>query len=123
MQRRRFAIELGYGADLHGADMNKAAHRAVRDAISRVCLCGLVEIMNLRDFAGVHVSVEVAVPVPEAVNGDALLALIPIGTKDVRVISGGMRTAGLQVDRFGPDQSDIVMACAALTVFVESKQE
>lgn len=123
MQRRRFAIELGYGADLHGADMNRAAERAVRDAISRVCLCGLVEILNLRDFAGVHVNVEVAVPVPDAVDVEALSKLIPIGTRSVTVVPGGMRTAGLQVDRFGPDQSDIVMACAALTVFVESEQE
>lgn len=116
---KRFAIELGYGADLHGADMTKAAVRAVRDAMSRVCLAGLVEILGLKDFAGVHVHVEVAVPVPEAVDTAALAPLVPIGTVSVKVVQGGLRTAGLLVERFGPDQSDIVAACAALTVSVE----
>ena len=116
---KRFAIELGYGADLHGADMTKAAVRAVRDAMSRVCLAGLVEILGLKNFAGVHVHVEVAVPCPEAVDAAALAALVPIGTVSVTVVQGGLRTAGLLVERFGPDQSDIVAACAALTVSVE----
>ena len=34
MQNKRFVVELGTGADLHGADMTKAAVRAVKDAIS-----------------------------------------------------------------------------------------
>ncbi len=116
---KRFAIELGYGADLHGADMTKAAVRAVRDAMSRVCLAGLVEILELTDFQGVHVHVEVAVPCPEAVDMTALAALVPIGTVGVNVVRGGLRAPGLRVERFGPDQSDIVAACAALTVSVE----
>jgi uncharacterized protein (TIGR02058 family) len=115
---KRFAIELGYGADLHGADMTKAAVRAVRDAMSRVCLAGLVEILGLSGFEGVHVHIEVAVPVPEAVDAAALIPLVPIGTVSVNVVAGGLRTAGLRVERFGPDQSDIVAACAALTVSV-----
>ena len=40
---QRYIVELGTGADLHGADMTKAARRAVKDAISRSCLCGLVD--------------------------------------------------------------------------------
>ena len=115
---KRFAIELGYGADLHGADMTKAAVRAVRDAMSRVCLAGLVEILGLKNFAGVHVHVEVAVPCPEAVDAAALAGLVPIGTVSVKVMPGGMRVPGLLVQQFGPDQSDIVTACAALTISV-----
>lgn len=116
---KRFAIELGYGADLHGADMTKAAARAVRDAMSRVCLAGLVEILGLDGFEGVHVHVEVAVPCPEAVDASALAALVPIGTVSVKAVPGGLRAPGLLVRRFGPDQSDIVAACAALTVSVD----
>lgn len=120
---KRFAIELGYGADLHGADMTKAAVRAVRDAMSRVCLAGLVEILNLKDFQGVHVHVQVAVPVPEAVDVSALVPLVPIGTVEVSVVPGGLRTPGLLVERFGPDQSDIVAACAVLTVSVNPTEQ
>ena len=37
---RRFIIEFGLGTDFHGQDVNKAAQKAVRDAMSRCCLCG-----------------------------------------------------------------------------------
>ena len=34
MTRKRFIVELGNGADLHGEDVTEAACRAVKDAIS-----------------------------------------------------------------------------------------
>ena len=39
MARKRFIVELGTGADLHGEDVTEAACRAVKDAISSNCLC------------------------------------------------------------------------------------
>jgi uncharacterized protein (TIGR02058 family) len=118
MPPKRFAIELGYGADLHGADMTKAAVRAVRDAVSRTCLCGLVEILGRGDFAGVLVHAEVGVPEPGAVDAAAVLAAIPIGEKTLECVAGGLRVPGIEVPCFGPGVSDIVVACAALTVSV-----
>ena len=115
---RRFVIELGTGADLHGADMTKAAVRAVRDAISRSCLCGLVEILDRSSFEGVHVHAEIAVPEPSAVDVEAVKAAIPIGEKSISIVSGGLRVPGIEVPAFAPGNSDIVMACAALTVSV-----
>ncbi len=120
MALKRFAIELGYGADLHGADMTKAARRAVKDAISRACLCGLVEICGRGDFQGVHVHAHVAVPDPGTVDREALLAAIPIGEKTLEVVAGGMRLPGIEVPCFGSGVSDIVVACAGLTVSVEA---
>ncbi len=120
MPRRRFAIELGYAADLHGADMTKAAVRAVRDAVSRVCLCGLVEICGRAGFEGVFVHVHVCVPNPDKVDAQAVLAAVPIGEKTLTVDRGGMCVPGLEVPCFGPGVSDIVVACAALTVSVET---
>ncbi len=118
MTARRFAIELGYGADLHGADMTKAAVRAVRDAVSRTCLCGLVEILGRGGFEGVLVHAEVGVPDPDAVDAAAILDAIPIGSKTLRCVAGGLRAPGIEVPCFGPGVSDIVVACAALTVSV-----
>ena len=43
----RFIIELGMGADLHGQDVTKAAKKAVEDAISMSCLCGLREVLGI----------------------------------------------------------------------------
>jgi uncharacterized protein (TIGR02058 family) len=61
MTRKRFIVELGYGADLHGRDMTKAACRAVQDALSRNCLCGLtvrgVELPELGEGDSIAVAV------------------------------------------------------------------
>ena len=116
---QRYVVELGTGADLHGANMTKAAYRAVKDAISRSCLCGLVEILERGSFQGVHVQARIAVPEPDLVDKEAVLAAIPIGEKSIEVVTGGLRTPGLEVACFSPGCSDIVLACAALTVSVD----
>lgn len=120
MARKRFAIELGYAADLHGEDMTKAAVRAVRDAVSRICLCGIVEICGRDRFQGVFVHAEVAVPDPAGVNREEVLSVIPIGEKSLTVTSGGMRVAGIEVPCFGSGTTGIIAACAALTVSIET---
>lgn len=119
MALKRFAIELGYAADLHGEDMTKAAVRAVRDAVSRICLCGIVEICGRDRFQGVYVHADVAVPDPDGVDRDAVLACIPIGEASLTVIAGGMSVPGIEVPCFAPGASNIVAACAALTVSIE----
>lgn len=120
MSRKRFAIELGYGVDLHGEDMTKAAVRAVRDAVSRICLCGIVEVCGRDEFQGVFVHAEIAVPYPDDVDFDAVLSCIPIGETSLNVTRGGMRVRGIEVPCFAPGTSDIIMACAALTVSIET---
>ena len=119
MTRKRFVIELGYGADLHGEDMTKAAVRAVKDAVSRGCLCGILEICGRDRFQGVFVDARIGAPWPDKVDHAAVLAAIPIGVKSLEVVQGGMLTPGLEVPCFGPGVSNIVMACAVLTVSVD----
>ncbi|WP_027183185.1 Lin0512 family protein [Desulfovibrio inopinatus] len=119
MSRKRFAIELGYAADLHGEDMTKAAVRAVQDAVSRICLCGIMEICGRDQFQGVYVHADVAVPNPNAVDRDAVLACIPIGEKSLTLVSGGLCVPGIEVPCFAPGVSNIIAACAALTVSLE----
>ena len=119
MAYKRFVIEMGIGSDLHGADMTKASVRAVRDAVSRNCLCGIIEIFGRSDFKGVRVHADLAVPAPDQVDRDAVLAAIPVGEKSLAVSAGGLRAPGIEVPQFGPGSSDIVMACVALTVSVD----
>ncbi|MDR1622799.1 MAG: Lin0512 family protein, partial [Synergistaceae bacterium] len=38
---RRYIVEFGIGMDFHGQDVSKAAAKAVRDATTKSCLCGL----------------------------------------------------------------------------------
>ena len=46
----RYIIEFGMGTDFHGQDVSKAAAKAVKDAVSRSCLCGLSEVLRLEDL-------------------------------------------------------------------------
>jgi len=116
---RRFVVEIGTGIDLHGQDATKAAMRAVQDAISRSCLCGLVEIVGLDDLDRMLVEVVVAVPTPEQVDPEAVLSVIPFGRKEIEVVSGGMRAPGMYQPELGDRSSDVIVANAAVTVWVE----
>jgi len=91
MAEKRFIVELGTGADLHGQDATKAASRAVKDAISRSCLCGLVEVVELRDLNDMRVDVLVAVSMPEQVQADVASG-DPVRTEGVA--RGAGRPAG-----------------------------
>lgn len=118
MISKRFIVEIGTGADLHGEDVTKAACRAVKDAISKSCLCGLVEILGLVDLSAVQVDIVVASPRPEDVDLGQVSAMVPIGRKTVRSVVGGMVAEGLCVPCFAPDCDQIVVVNAAVTVSI-----
>lgn len=109
---------MGTGIDLHGEDVTEAACRAVRDAISSNCLCGLAEILTPDDVRSIEVEILIASPKPDAVDLAQVEAEVPIGKKKVTSVLGGMTVKGLMVPRFGPDKDQIVVVNAAITVFV-----
>lgn len=118
MDKKRFIVEIGTGIDLHGADVTKAACKAVKDAISRASLIGLLEILNIQDLDTVDVDILVAVPHPAQVDLEKVKAMLPIGKKTARAVAGGMIARGICVPAFGPDNDEILVANAAVTVFV-----
>lgn len=116
---RRFIIEFGLGTDFHGQDVSKAAQKAVKDAISRSCLCGLVEVLEIRDLKrDVKVNVTVAVSRPEDVDTDAVRGCLPVGEVEVHAITGGLNCPGLCIPDFGDSDNSIEVAVAAIEVFV-----
>ena len=117
MKRKRFIIELGTGIDLHGADVTEAACRAVKDAISSNCLCGLKEILELQDAKQMDIDILVACPCPDQVDISKVEAVLPVGKRSARVVEGGMLADGLSAPQFGPDGDKIVVANAAVTVY------
>ena len=119
MAKKRFIVEFGTGIDLHGEDVTKAACRAVKNAISRSCLCGLVEILGLQDLQGIHVDILVASPRPEQIDLDQVMDAVPIGRKAARAVEGGMMAQGLCVAQFGPECDQVVVANAAITVSID----
>jgi uncharacterized protein (TIGR02058 family) len=116
--RKRFIVEIGTGIDIHGENVTKAACRAVRDAVSRSCLCGLVEILELKNLEDVQVDILVASPNPDQLDLDQVMAEVPIGRKSAHAVEGGMTARGLCVPQFAPECDQIVVANAALTVFI-----
>ena len=119
MEAKRFIVEIGTGADLHGEDVTKAACRAVKDAISRSCLCGLLEILELKNLEDVQVDIQVAAPDPDQVDLEQVMAEVPIGRKNARAVEGGMTAKGLCVPQFASDCDQIVVANAAVSVSVD----
>jgi len=116
----RFIVEIGTGIDLHGEDVTKAACRAVKNAISSSCLCGLVEVLGIQDLQSNKLEVEilVAVPRPQDVDLNRVMAEVPIGRKTAQAVEGGMMTEGICVAQFAPGSSQIVVANAVVTVSI-----
>jgi len=119
MAKKRFVVELGTGIDLHGEDVTAASCRAAKDAISRSCLCGLLEILELKNLKDVDIEILVACPHPEKVDLERVMAMVPIGRKTAQAVLGGMQTRGLCVPQFGPECDHILVANASLTVWAE----
>jgi uncharacterized protein (TIGR02058 family) len=117
-RRTRFFIEMGTGIDLHGRDVTKAAARAVKDAISRSCLCGLVEVVGLTDLNTMRVDILVGVPHPEQVEEETVMAVVPFSVKNLEVVTGGLEAPGLFVPELG-ECTWIAMANAVVTVWVD----
>lgn len=117
--RKRFIVEFGMGTDLHGQDVTKASCRAVQDAISRSCLCGLQEILALPDLNDMMVEVKIAAPHPEQVDQEIVLSEIPFGQKNIPVIEGGLAVPTLFDESQGDVNADTVVAVAAITVWVD----
>jgi uncharacterized protein (TIGR02058 family) len=116
---KRYIVEFGTGVDLHGGDVTKAAKKAVRDAISHCCLCGIEEIIGIDNFNdGMYLEIIIGSPNPENVDKDEILRAIPFGKAKIDIVEGGLSFKGLFVPSLG-EGSTIVMVNAAITVFVE----
>ncbi|MHC1761108.1 MAG: Lin0512 family protein [Negativicutes bacterium] len=122
MVRKRYIVELGMGADLHGGNVTKAAQRAVKDAISKSCLCGLFDIIGIDDPNQMHVEIKIGCPNPDALNREELRQAVPFGSVSVEVVAGGLSVRGLSLPALGEGDT-IVMAAAAITVYVEVENE
>lgn len=117
--KRRYIVEIGIGLDLHGGDVTKASKKAVKDAISHSCLCGLAEILEVADMNNdLDVEVNIACPRPEKVRPEEVAAVIPFGNVRINeIVKGGLETRGLHVESLG-EGDQIIVAIASVTVYV-----
>ncbi|MGM0396782.1 MAG: Lin0512 family protein [Bacillota bacterium] len=113
----RFIIEFGLGVDFHGQDVTRAAEKAVLDAVSKSCLCGLEEVVGINNLnEGVGVNVTIAVARPEEVDIERIKKCLPVGKKTIKTIQGGMTVPGLFIPDFGDKDSSIEAALACVEV-------
>ncbi len=119
MHLKKFIMEIGMGLDQHGQDPTNAARKAVKDAISRSCLTGLLEIACLQDVNEMIVEVLIACPHPEQVNPDEVLKAIPFGQKRIQVVEGGMIAQSIYQPELGDTSDEAYVATAAVNVFVD----
>ena len=115
--RQCYLIEFGTGIDIHGGSMTKAAQKAVKDAISHCCMAGLPKLMEMCGV-GMEMEIRIGVPVPEAVDRAAVLAVLPEmeQTVSLEIVAGGMLAKR-------PDHTqdaEIVIANATITVYLAS---
>jgi len=98
MAKKRLAIEMGMGTDLHGQDYTKAAIRALKDALWHNSLSIAPALGYPRE--AMHVEVEIGVAKPEAVDCDAVAAVLPPKDdgSDITVIANAAAVVYLDVD-------------------------
>lgn len=120
MAIKRYIVELGNGADLHGGDDTTASCRAVRDAISRSCLCGIIELLGIKDPNKMIIHALIGCPHPEEVDKAQVAEQIPFGTVEIEAVPGGLEPTGLHLDALG-EGDKIVVANAALTVSLDEE--
>lgn len=123
MALKRLIIEMGMGVDQHGQEPTVAAARAVRNAIAHNALPGVWEVAGLSHPDEMVVEVKVAVPYPEQVRQEEVLAVLPFGRKTLQVEQGGMVVAGRAIPELGDRNDDMLIAVAAVTVLVEVREE
>jgi uncharacterized protein (TIGR02058 family) len=116
---KRFILEFGMGLDQHGQDPTRAACKAVKDAVARSCLAGLLEIVRLKDVNDMLVEIHIACPRPERVDHQAVLDALPFGKKKLYVEEGGMVAHGLLQPELGDQTDETLIANATITVWVD----
>jgi uncharacterized protein (TIGR02058 family) len=121
MVRKRLIIEMGMGIDQHGQEPTVAAARAVRNAIAHNALPGVWEVAGLSHPNEMIIEVQVAVPYPEQVREEEVLAVLPFGRKTLTVESGGMIVQGRAIPELNDKNDEMLIAIAAVTVLIEDE--
>ena len=106
---QRVIIEMGMGNDLHGMDYQKAARRAIEDAIRHSTL----PIFQSIDMPHTEMRVQVTVGVqePDKIDTEALAQLMPRGRPEIRAVFGGQNVPNEETGE------TIVIATAAIEAF------
>jgi len=110
---KRLILEMGMGLDVHGSDYNKAAKRAIHDAIRHSSL-NLFKSLEL-DSKDMQVRVTIGVQKPEALDCQMLAQELPRGIATVKAVFGGQDVTQ------GQDEPSHIIATAAIEAYYPIK--
>ncbi|TFF88762.1 MAG: hypothetical protein EU549_02390 [Promethearchaeota archaeon] len=121
--KKKYIVEIGMGVDQHGhkMDASKAAVRAVKNAISSNCLCGMREILEIEDPRKMLVKIVIAKPKNTTINEKKVLRAAPFGKKEIKIIDGGMIAKGICIKELGDIDDSMIVVNAAVTVSFDIK--
>ncbi len=113
MTDQRFIIEMGMGNDLYGMDYQKAATRAIEDAMRHSSI-PMFEVLDI-PHDQMRVAVTIGVQDPAQLDTTALAAHLPRGQATVRAVTGGLNSTHPQTG------NTIVIATAAIEAFLPNQ--
>jgi len=115
----RLLVEVGLGVEQHGQDPTKAAIKAIRDAIQRVCIPYLVE-EGLMEPDKIRLKVTIGVPHHDRVDVERIRREIPLeGEAEFEIIEGGLKTRCVMVPELGDRSDEMLIAVASITLYVK----
>ena len=123
MSDKKFIVQIGMGVDQHGHDNDctNAAIKAIKNAISNNCLCGLSDICGIKEpkeLMRMKVHVKIGAPFPKNIENKKILKAIPFGVKSIEVMEGGLVAQGIMIKELGDTSDNMIICNAAVTVSV-----
>ena len=107
-------IQTGYGVDVHGQEITKAAIRAVQNAIHSNSMPGIRSVLPENSLHNMKVLVKLAVPCEkETLNVEAVKEVLPFGQVTIEVMDGGMATTSGIVLKEKGDKNDLMYIVVA----------
>lgn len=107
---KRFIIEMGMGTSLHSGDYQKAAERAIENALrhSTIPMLKALEIPH----TDMQVKVTIGVAEPDKIDTAALATYLPRGTATVIAVKGGHNVVNTDIGETN------IIATAAVEAFL-----
>jgi len=114
MTEKRIILEMGMGNNLHRQDYQRAAERAIGDALRHSTLALFTPLgLSTQDM---RVEVTIGVQEPARIDTDALVQYLPRGRAHIKAVKGGQNVtnpntgevhviATAVIEAFVPDQS------------------
>ena len=121
MMKKCFIIEMSTGVDQHGQSATVAATRAVNGRHRTRLSDRPAGTGRCRDAQpDVRRGARHSPPIRRSRPRRGVLAVLPFGQKEIKVVAGGMTVRGHASDSLGDRSDEILVADAAVTVSVDS---